>query len=485
MKFKNAISQLFKDSLIYGITGGLSKFGNLLIIPIIVEALSKEEYGIYDLTIVFSSIFTGIVVLGQDSAIARFYYDRKEDDDYRNTIVSIGFFIQVILTVFFFLFFLLFGDFIGSLIYPSSNQLIFFWKIALFVIPGQVFYLFSINLFKWTFSRNKYILMTVGNLVTTLGSVYLFLKVFKMGILGAILSLIIAANVFAIVGIILNRKKLKFTVFKRKELYAWKQMTRYGLPFTVIMMAGMLIPTIDRFFLQKEVSYELIAEYSIGVKMGAVMAAIVSAFSIAFGPYAYSNWHSDLATGIFSKVYKLYIIGLCYILMIYTFFGDGLIAIIANDSYTQSLNVYPLIAASWICTGVMEFTMLGIYWSKNTTYNLFVYSSGLIILIISNLLLVPTYLLIGAALSVLIAKASMCIISAQISKKYYALEFESSVIIFTGISFGLALASKFYNVPMFVKLIILIVFPILAFKLLFDHAQQLSIKKTFIGYLNR
>ena len=66
---------LLKDSIVYGAASALSKAFGLITFPIIARSLSVADFGFYDYLISLVVFFTILIQFGQDSSIARFYYE--------------------------------------------------------------------------------------------------------------------------------------------------------------------------------------------------------------------------------------------------------------------------------------------------------------------------------------------------------------------------------------------------------------------------
>ena len=85
----NLKSQLFKDTVIYGLTNSLYTGLPLLLMPFLLTHLSPEDYGIIDLFRVITMILIPIVGLSTVQSITRLYYDLNEGDlkKYYSTII--------------------------------------------------------------------------------------------------------------------------------------------------------------------------------------------------------------------------------------------------------------------------------------------------------------------------------------------------------------------------------------------------------------
>ncbi len=245
---KESIKFLAKDTILYGTTGAVSKFLAIFTVPILTRILTQEDYGTIDAVNAFVPLFTGFAVLGQDSAIARFFYDKGEDLEYRKKIATIGLVLQLIFLTQLCIVLILFAEEIGGLIFSGKTKVIQYWLIAVVSLPGSVFFLYSINIFKWTFQRRKYLFISLGNSILQVSLVVYFVLFLNWGVWGAIIPNVVCLNLFGIIGLVLSRDYIKFEKITESFNIA-KEMILYGLPFTGVMIITSLMPSIDRFFL--------------------------------------------------------------------------------------------------------------------------------------------------------------------------------------------------------------------------------------------
>ena len=419
--FKSAVKFLVKDSAIYGIAGAVNKLLAVFTVPIVVRVLTKEEFGITSTVIGLSTFFVGFIMLGMDSSIARWFFDNETDDiDYKKKITSIGFFIQLISLLFCLIGFYFLQDFIGGLLLDGNIELINYWKLYMFSIPATAFLLFSNNLFKWTFQRNKYLIIAIGNAVSTVSLTLIFLLIYNMNIYGVILAPVLSSSLFSLIGIYLGRGYL--TTKNIWDVKLAKEMLKYGLPFAVIMIIGCFLPSVDRLFLIRFVDMESIGEYSVALKISGLLYLIVNAFQISFGPYAFSVWKKPEAKELFGKIMTLYFTLIISVGVFFVIFGDLAISVFAGEKYLPALKLLPILLIGISIKSLSEFSSLGINWSKKTYYNIFVTIIEFLILILFNFLLTERFTLMGASLSILISNLFYILITFYISNKFYKIK---------------------------------------------------------------
>jgi O-antigen/teichoic acid export membrane protein len=483
---RSSLKLLSKDTIVYGVSGTVSKFILFLTIPIVTRVLTKDQYGMVDAVLSFTTALSGFVILGQDSSIARYFYDRNMNADRRKTVATIGFYIQIVLMLLFLLALLFGRDQIASLIYAKQKSIYRYWEICILSLPGSIFILFSLNLLKWTFKKYHFVFLSLGNIALNTALTLYFVLQLKMGIWGVIIPYVISLNIFGLIGVGMCRDYLDFRrVFNNAALI--RNMIWYGIPFTVVMIATMLTPTLDRLFLIRYSSLSDIGIYSISGKIASMITLLTSSFAVAFGPYAFSMWQKDEAPRIFSQIFKVYLFVLSFAGIVILNLGSILITVFASDKYAQSILFLPPLLLAQIIRGFQEFSLIGVYWSKKTYYNIVIFGLTIVSLFFMNLLLVPRYFLYGAAVSFLLSNIIMNSVAFYISNKYYKIKIELAKLVSLFVVIILIFSMTYFqrylpgNLMVMIKVFTTVIYPVLFFFCIFNEIER----KKILSYIKR
>ncbi|HHH54225.1 MAG TPA: hypothetical protein ENK91_11235, partial [Bacteroidetes bacterium] len=166
LSLKERINFLAKDSFIYGGGNAINKLISLLVFPLLTRYFSTGQYGILDSFYLIANLFTILLVFGQDSAVARYYYE-YENIKQKKQVVSQSLLIQVFFMILLIPILWNMAPDI-SMIYTKKIDYVNIIKIIIILIPIGVAHNFSVNLLKWTFQRWKFLLLTVGESTTYL-----------------------------------------------------------------------------------------------------------------------------------------------------------------------------------------------------------------------------------------------------------------------------------------------------------------------------
>lgn len=463
---------LFKDSTIYGLAGAISKAASILVIPILTRYISKESYGAVNVVLSSALIFEGLIILGQDSAIARFFFDVPDNIEYKRKIATIGLSIQILCFLIFLPFFIFFYSDIGSILLNKDRSLIDLWKISILALPASIFILFTQNIFKWTFKRVNYLIITLGRSVVYILLTIIFIIFLKKDCIGVIFSSVLAAYIIMLISIILIKDFINFKNLKREDIKLFYEMLKYGLPYTVSLIVVSILPSLDKLILIRYVNLEQMGEYTLALQLASALLLITSAFQIAFGPYAYSIWQKAEASKTFGQLFILYFIILTTLSLFVAVFGDIFITLLASKKYLAANIIVPFLLIAYIFQGLMEFSWLGIAWSKKTVYIPIIRIAGLIILFVLYLFFIRNFGTIGAAIALILTNIFTLLITFIISNKYYHIPVNISktilIFCFASLSFslicynnykmdGVSLILKYSSLPLFVLCIYYIV----------------------------
>ena len=83
-----ALKFLFKDTLLYGVLSAASRIFTIFTVPLITRIFSKAEFGSIDGFNVLSQLFIAIIIMGMDSAVARFFFEYEEEVEKKSVVTK-------------------------------------------------------------------------------------------------------------------------------------------------------------------------------------------------------------------------------------------------------------------------------------------------------------------------------------------------------------------------------------------------------------
>ncbi len=422
---------LLRDSVVYGGAGAVSKLFSLFTFPIMARYFSIEDYGIIDAFTVLSSLLVTLLVFGQDSAVARFFYEYEADKDRRQVVsqsLALQFFILVIGTPVL----IVLADPV-SRYYSNKDDLEWLTKLVIYQVPFGLVINFAGNILKWTFKRFQFLFLQLGSVFTYVMAVIAAILFFDVGVKEVFQIFLVSRVVFALIGIAFIYKWITFKI----NANHLKELIRYGTPYGLICIVGALIPALDRFFINKYLTAYELGLYAVAYKVAFLIQLPINAFQTAWGPFFLSIFKAKDAPETYNSVFLSFtvlvtIIGLALIL-----FTGIIIDVLAGSKYAPAGIVVMPIVSGMVIMSIGWIISIGIDLSKKSEFKLVSALLRLVITAIVILLLIKPLGLVGVAVGFLAGQLFNTIVETLISYSVYPLRFKLGPPMVTFVLFSL------------------------------------------------
>ena len=409
---------LFKDSVLYGGAAAISKAFSLITFPLLARCFSLAEYGILDFFLVLAGFLSIFFVFGQDSAVARYFYE-YEETSVRKRLISQSLVFQIAgFLVFLPLLWHTSGWLAPFLIKTPESE--WFFKIVLLQLPSLLLINFSRNLLKWTFARARFLTMSLGFTVVQAGMLVLAVIVFHMGIEGVLLVTLFTNSIFGLLGVCFVRAWLVIP----RDFRCLKKILPYALPLGMVCVLGAFSPTLERTLTNQLLGVEELGLYAAGTKIAMLMGVVVTAFQTAWGPFSLSLYKKADAAHTYNWVLKIFALGVCVVVFGLSLVAQPIINLLASERYAGAVVVvFPLSmglaiqATGWI-------TEIGICISKRSHLNLYAYLFFIGCTLGGIVLMTPILGLMGVGLSVMIGNAACAISSSWLAQRVYPMPWQ-------------------------------------------------------------
>ena len=471
---------LWKDSMVYGIGYGLTRFLQVIILPIIAKALSLSEFGYYSNYVIFYSLLGGFLIFGLDSAVARYFYE-SDDKKYHQKLFSSAFLFIIILCIFCLSVLFLFPVQILRLMaipqaYASSL------KYALFTIPAVTFNNFFLSWFKW--KRQKiYFLVCSGMAIVLLMIPLLlvghvnFLYIFQVLLFSQLATLFI--SIILASGYIRPVFSLKLT----------RTLLIYGFPWLLVFIFGSSRNYLDRFFLTSYLDDDNYGLYNFSVRISTLLSVLITAFDMSFGPLAFSIWNKEGAAVFFARLQSIYVLLISAAACAISIIAPLVIEILGGTKYLGAEKVLPLLLFAAIPLSLINFSNLGTVYAKKSVLSTFTLFIGLIAVLIFNILLTKRYLQFGATTASLIGHLVIIASGYALSRKYYPIPFKylkDSLLFFFFFTLSLLFvnfrlnATIYLNIALQLSILVIVMLIILVY-LFPDEFRKARLRLTSLG----
>jgi O-antigen/teichoic acid export membrane protein len=472
---KEHLKRLASHSIIYGMGDVVGRLVSFLLLPIVLRYLGPHDYGDLEIFRVLKNICVMLLPLGLESAIFRYYF-KSTDPSEQGRILGTAFWVVAPLCTGFFLVSVLCRVQLSTLFWGTPEL-----ALHVTVVTGTIC-LEALKTLPMSLLRTKersvfYSVVNVVNVVVNLGLNILFLVVFKLGVLAILLGgLCSALLIVLLVG----------PTFARYVLYGARQryvvlMLKYGMPLAFVSLTFNLIGSLDRFFIQHFRSPEELGIYALGVRFVTLLnLLLITPFSLAWLPFAFSLEKESNSKGVYSSVLTYFLlIGLMMGLLI-CLLTPEVIRLISPEAYWGNYRFVVPLTLGTIALGVYRNVALGIALKEKTVLVMIAGLAALGTNIVLNYIFVPTFGVMGAAASNLIAYAVLALTTLGYAQRLYYIRYEygrllHQVLVFLAV---LTISFRFQGYSLWVrtglKLVLIGCFPVLLYVTGFFHRDELS-----------
>lgn len=382
----NRYKKLFSTTFILGIGTFGSKILTFLLMPLYTNVLTEGQYGVVDLLVQAANLLIPLVSLGINEAILRFGIDGETD---HRTVFTTG-----LTTIFI-------GFSVFCLAYPLVRLIpnvddYVVWIYA-FVLCSMLHYLCS----RFTKALGHVRLFAISGVIGTalvLLLDLLFLLVFKWGILGYILAIMLS-DIGTILFLVFSAKLYRYLKFAFLNKTVWKAMLRYAIPLIPTTVMWWITDVCDRYIVTLVIGEAANGLYAVAHKIPTVMILVCGIFMDAWQLSVLSEKSRLERQQFFTNVFSMYQSVIFLSASGLILFAKVITKILVAPSFYDSWRYIPLLIVSTAFSCLVTFLGSIYVVEKRSQSTLWTTVLGAVGNVIGNLLLVPRLGVQGAALS--------------------------------------------------------------------------------------
>jgi O-antigen/teichoic acid export membrane protein len=415
--------KLIKNILLYGIgdfiVTGVSAF---LFIPLYLNFLSTEEYGILNILNNNTLFFTYVVQFGIISAFSRIYYLKKTENlekEYIWHLMCLHFVYSILLIIFYFSF----KNFVLNSLSPSisHSRLVYYSPVMAFLTFIPALYYVYLRLIEKVNKFVQFQILTVSLIIFFISVSYIF---FDVNLDSILISFILSSFIIWILALI----NLKYSINFKIDFKDIIETLSFAFPVFVSYIAYFFISKYSIIILQKNLSLEEIGKFSLALQIATIPSLVSIAITKAFQPTLFSiNCENELKIKAQSidKNYKLFMVWMVGSLI---FFLDFLIRHFL-PAYNSIIKIteYLLVINLIYNFSIVENSIL-LYKMKSKIILLITVCGSLTNVILSNIL-INSYSLNGVIISMAIAFSVNFSLDIYFSRKFVKLWYDIKTII--------------------------------------------------------
>ena len=384
---------------------------SFILLPLYTNLLTTQQAGILFIIYTILAFFNTIYNRGMDSALLKFFRELSEKSIISTSVLYSSIY-GIILSVVLLLFYYCAYYFEIFYLNDISAYIGFFLVIILFcdMLSSRCMHIVRLKNKPW-----YYLIVSFANVLSSVILNIYFIITLNLGLNGAILALLYVSIIQLAMLLPTIYNKVSINSFDKNLLI---KMKRFSLPFLPAAIFFILIELSDRWFigLLSQNTAADVGLYGAGYKIGSIMLLIVRGFNLSWQPYYLKESHTQQSMKRFGAIGTDFInLMVCFsmlILLLYPIilqnkiFGIYLI----GKSFWPGLTIIPIILLSYIFYGIFILQMPSIYLKNKQNWAPILWGAGFIVNCILNILLIPLFGFIGAAISTLIAYLTMMLL---------------------------------------------------------------------------
>ena len=450
------IKELLRHSAIYGAGSIVARVLGVLLLPLYTRYLSPSDYGLIETLVALSAVLTALVAQGMKSAFFRFYFDSAEQER-RHLVVRTAFWYVMAASTAVAL--------VGIVLSPQLSWLLFGTHdhrslvIAAFIgLWAALNYEQMTSLFRVEQRSAAYVAATLTNVAITIGATILLVVVFDKGPLGVLVGNFTGTLIVYAALLLYSRHALGLQFDRR----LYREMGRFGLPLVPSAVALWLTNFSDRFFLVKLANPHEVGLYSIGVRIASAIVLLLTAFRMAWPAFAYSIEDDREAQRTYSFVLTYVVYVCCWLALALGLLAPWIVRLITTRPFYPAQNVVAPLAFGVAAFGAYVVVQIGTGRARQTRSNWVVTGAAALVSVTLNVVLIPPYGRMGAAVSMVIAYTILFVAMAWRAHRVFPVPYQWRRVATIGVAaVGLTVFGKLLDVPLGVALVLTAAFPLL------------------------
>ena len=470
---RGRLNFLAKDSVLYGMSGVITKCFALITFPLLSRHFGISDYGIIDMFGVLATALAVFLGFGQDQTIARFFFDRK-DRGHQKNIISLAFLnslVVALLTLPVLWMIIPFAAERMSGVKDAESLL----KLIVLCLPFMVVTNMVLIVCKFSFARVRYLIMTVGNGVARLVALMIALFILDIGVVGVFVLNLVLSLLFSTIGIIFIREWLVVP----KGLRLLRAVLPYTIPLWLIQSITAFMLFYERSLLEDLLGSTDLGFYAAGAKVALLLALPITAFLLAWQPFAMSIHQGKEVARTYNLILRAATFGVLIMVIILDAISRYTLIFLAGaDFESGALVVFPLamVAALGLLGRIVG---IGLQISNKSGLHLIAYLVYLPISLVAIYFFAREMGLLGVAFGVLFGQAALLVTESWFSCRHYQVSWSFPqigvsclVVLVVGILLNTLGGDETRTLMIAIKSGWLIIFFVLGWYLLFNEYER-------------
>jgi O-antigen/teichoic acid export membrane protein len=449
------VKRLGKHTAVYGLGGLVSRILAVLLLPLYTSYLGPKGFGKIETVVALTTVLVIVLRLGISSAFFRFYFDTK-DEGQRTLVVRTSFwFTMTMATAGLIVGFILATPIAHGLKLGDDPWLV---RAAFVGLWAQMNYEQLTSLFRVEERSTAFVLASLANVLITVGMTVLLVVGLHKGPTGAVVGNFVGTLCVYLVLLAYRRYQLGLQ-FSRDLL---RQMNHFGMPLVPSALALWAINFIDRIFIAQYKGQAEVGVYSVAVRISSAIVFLMIAFRLAWPAFAYSIEDDREAKRTYAYVLTYLVFVCCWVSLALGVLAPWLVDVLApKHSFHRAADAVALLSFASTAYAAYTVVAIGIGRARQTQFNWVVSGVAAAVNVVLNVILIPPYGMIGAAISTAAAYLVLFLGMVLNSHRVYPVDYQWRRVLTLGsAAIGLTVLASVLDVPLAVAILIALSYPL-------------------------
>ena len=422
------LEKLAKQTAIYGISTIVVRFLSYLLTPVYTYTFSQATYGI--VTDIYALIPFALVLLsmGMESSFFRFTAKAEAEgtsaEDVaarKRRVFATTWGANIVAALIFFLVVVVCRRDVAHLMGAAYEAHPEYVVMVAAIILVDVATMIPFSRLREQGRALRFVALKAVNVVVNVGLAIAFLVAGLYDTAFGVGWVFVANLVASVVTLLLILPTTEHTL-PRIERSLLRKIFIYSLPLLIGGVAGTAGEFLDRqmikYLLPDDISMAQLGVYGAITKIAVVMTLFTQMYRLAAEPFFLSNFTKEEFVESNAAALKYFVMASMLIFLGIALFRD-LFALIVGRDFREGIDILPVVLGANILAGVWLNLSFWYKREEKTQFALYVTFTGLAVVVVLGLLMVPRWGYRGAAWARLGAEAAMVVVSLWLNRRYF------------------------------------------------------------------
>lgn len=408
-----SLRRLARDVAVYSFGDILVKASAFLTMPVYTRVFTPDDYGVWNYIAALVGFLGGVVVLGGDSAYARYFFELKTREE-RRTLTSTWMGFLLVWSLAITAIAVVFSNSIAVWSFGDDAHAILV-AIALTGVPVAMVSSFCGQALRNDFRPGLFTATNVLTAASGIGLSLLAVLVYDLGILGVLAASVVGTAMWLPVRLWLIRHYLGWS-FSGDLL---RKLLAYGVPLVPTTVAYWIFGASDRIVLGQLSTFDQVGLYGVAASVTSILAFVNGAIGQAWTPHAIHAFEADRKSALvlFGRVATYLVATFGFLCVAVSAFAPELLRVLATPSFYAAAHAIGPLSLGYLAYASTQVTGIGISLAKRTGFfALYAWFAAALNLAL-NFLVVPRWGMVGAAWASALAYAFLTTAYAATSQR--------------------------------------------------------------------